>query len=62
MTYAIRKRDLESSTMKLEENKRKMTQRTEGMMIQAPYHGYHPAPTGSEPNTSEMNPIRNIYG
>ena len=48
--------------MKLEENKRKMRQRKEGMMIQAPYHGYHPAPTGSEPNTNEMNPIRKIYG
>ena len=57
-TYMTRQSDLDVGVVKLEENKIKTRQRTKGMMIQAAYQGYQPAPTGRVPSRREMKATR----
>ncbi len=43
-----------------EERRRKRRMMARSVTAQPTYHGYHLAPTGREPNTTEIHPTRKI--
>ena len=57
MTYILLRSGRDVDEVKLDENRTKMRTITTIMIIQAAYHGYHPAPTGIAPKTIATAPI-----
>ena len=56
-THILLRSGLEVDEVILDENKAKMRTITAIMMIQAAYHGYQPAPTGSAPKRMATVPM-----